>query len=126
MREFGIRKEITENRRIKTAAKEAQLVLTGVDGFNVDEINNDAKVIIEELISDSGSWLDDKKIEIKTLFPDLEESELKDAFENGLRVFFKQQYRLLVKPGRNNTRPSVLQDQEYIKQRVRSYVFVFI
>ena len=111
---------IRNGREYKSAAKEQDLVLSG----NERNVERDAALVSEVLLDDNQDWIDTKLGLIHKYFPGLEVSEVRAAYDKGLRTYVRMCYRSHKASSPDSL--DIFTDTGYLEELVFSYTFDFI
>ncbi len=134
---------IKESRSQKELAKEQGVGLRGQRGKYIEEIEQKIKTEVQDLLDENREWINEKKEKVlevisgrdvsdetkkKEVMLDFDDREVFRAFDEGLIIFFKQEYRLMTKDQKREHKatPDNLQNPEYIRKKILAYTFDFI
>lgn len=114
---------IKQSRSIKEAAKEEHVGLKGNLGFELKGIVARASEVASLLESTHPEFIESQRSRFKEYLKDIPEDRVRMIYEDGLAVFFKQQYRLFKKVNPDDV--AKLKDHNYLADEIVAYTFDF-
>lgn len=117
------RAAIRQSKSLKEAAQEERLGLKGNLGFELRAIMPHVFEVASVLESQHPEFIESQRKRFKEYLGDIPEDRVREIYEGGLSVFFKQQYRLFKKI--NPDEVDKLKDDKYLKDGVIAYTFDF-
>lgn len=117
------RATIKQSRSIKEAAKEKHVGLKGNLGFELRGIVARAYEVASLLESTHPEFIESQRSRFKEYLKDIPEDRVRKIYEDGLAVFFKQQYRLFKKVSPDDV--DKLKDHNYLADGIVAYTFDF-
>src|SRR5579864_2963255 len=111
------REAIKDSRFIKEAAKDEDIILSGRSEREAG-IEDRSLELANQMMENQREWVEAKKHELLSQYPDVSEEELLSNYNKGLKIFIRQRVRFFDKTG-----TAVKFDEAYLQDAISSYTF---